>query len=291
MRSSQCKSAANEWVAMGGDESKLGFLAQDAGPGYKGTSEALITCCGGCEIDATTVDLYYWPELDANLSCLSIVGESVRPLDYGATTSIIPERYSDVTITYWGCESTSTVYTTAEITTIGSLTVKMSLMNPWSSSPCVDDDAGSQGMNHSIKVREEYPSVYARSHPLTAPSSVTQENGLPVSTLVSGDFTLWVPSYKMSSWTVPDSTGSTSPSIYANFYSLVAADDCGASTVSSTMLSFSTGELSSIVGGIGDNFDPFNSVLTTRQFDFKDLPCPPQSVMVNICRRCWHAFP
>lgn len=190
MRSSQCKSAANEWVAMGGDESKLGFLAQDAGPGYKGTSEALITCCGGCEIDATTVDLYYWPELDANLSCLSIVGESVRPLDYGATTSIIPERYSDVTITYWGCESTSTVYTTAEITTIGSLTVKMSLMSPWSSSPCVDNDAGSQGMNHSIKVREEYPSVYTRSHPLTAPSSVTQENGFPVSTLVSGDFTL-----------------------------------------------------------------------------------------------------
>ena len=94
----------------------------------------------------------------------------------------------------------------------------------------------------------------------------------------------------MSSWIPADNTGSTSPSIYANFYSLVVADDCGASKVSSTMLSFSTGELSTVVGNIGDNFDPFNGVLTTRRFDFRDLPCPPQSVMVNICRQFWHAF-
>lgn len=203
MRSSQCVSAANEWVAMGGNESKVEFLAQHAEPGYNSTSEVLSTCCGSCSINAQTVDLYYWPEPDANLSCLSIIGESVRPLDYGATTFIVVERYSDYTGLYWGCESTlthpfemegftssTTVYTTAEITTIGSLTVKMSLTSPWSSSPCVNDDAGPQGLNNSIKVREEYASVYARSHSLIVPSSVTQENGLPVSTLVSGDFTL-----------------------------------------------------------------------------------------------------
>ena len=203
MRSPQCISAANEWVAMGGNKSKLEFLAQDAGPGYEGTSKVLSTCCGSCEMNAATVDLYYWPELDANLSCLSIIGESVRPLDYGATSSIIVERYSDHTVLYWGCESTlahpftredytssTTVYTTAEITTIGSLTVKMSLISPWSSSPCVDDNVGPQGLNNSIKAREEYASVYARGHSLIVPSSVTQENGLPVSTVVSGDFTL-----------------------------------------------------------------------------------------------------
>ena len=203
MRSPQCLSAANKWVAMGGNESKLEFLAQDAGPGFKNTSEDLTTCCGICSMNAATVDLYYWPELDANLSCLSIIGQSVRPLDYGATTSLIDAHYSWFTMTYWGCESTlahpfemegytssTTVYTTAEITTIGSLTVKMSLMSPWSSSPCVDNDAGSQGLNISIRVREEYTSVYARSQSLIVPSSVTQENGLPVSTLVSGDFTL-----------------------------------------------------------------------------------------------------
>ena len=94
----------------------------------------------------------------------------------------------------------------------------------------------------------------------------------------------------MSNLIPADNIDSTSPSIYANFYSLVAADNCGVSTVSSTMLSFSAGELSSFVGNIADNFDPFNSVLTTRQFNFGDLPCPPQSVMVNISRQFWHAF-
>ena len=102
------------------------------------------------------MDLYYWPELDADLSCLSIIGESVRPLDYGATTALIPAYYSDYIVIYWGCESTlahpfemegftssTTMYMIAEITTIGSLMVKMSLISPWSSSLCVDDDAGS----------------------------------------------------------------------------------------------------------------------------------------------------
>ena len=94
----------------------------------------------------------------------------------------------------------------------------------------------------------------------------------------------------MSSWIAADKIGSTSPSIYANFYNLHAFDNCGFSTLSSTMLSFSDGELSTVLGNIGDNFDPFHNVLTTRRFDFRDLPCPPQSVMVNMCRQLGHAL-
>ena len=44
------------------------------------------TCCGTCNIEAGNVDVYYWPESNANESCLSIIGNSVNPPDYGATT-------------------------------------------------------------------------------------------------------------------------------------------------------------------------------------------------------------
>lgn len=75
---------------------------------------------------------------------------------------------------------------------------------------------------------------------------------------------------------------STSPSIYANFYNLTMTDNCGGSMMSPMMLSFSPGELSTIVGNLAmTNDGPITTYLTTQQFDFKDLPCPPQSIMVK----------
>lgn len=44
------------------------------------------------------------------------------------------------------------------------------------------------------------------------------------------------------------------------------------------MLTFAPGELSTIEGG-GYNFGGLNQ--STKPFDFRDLPCPPQSVMVS----------
>ena len=76
-------------------------------------------------------------------------------------------------------------------------------------------------------------------------------------------------------------TASTSPSIYANFYGLGLADSCGYSTIESLMLSFSVGELSSIEGNLGMYSDP-RTPHSTKQFNLRDLPCPPQSVMVLI---------
>ncbi|CAD6588434.1 MAG: hypothetical protein ASARMPREDX12_003327 [Alectoria sarmentosa] len=297
MRSPQCVSAANEWTAMTGyqwrsifgfNESKPGWLTENAGgdpndgpgSGDNYSSEVLPSCCGLCDAQAQNVDLYYWPEPDANTSCLSIIGESVRPLDYGATTTIVKGIGGPVTEIYWGCnalESLSiedftgeagtltTAYTTAEIrtaeiTTIGSLTVKISSVSPWSSSPCIKDDAGSQGSNKSIKIRELHASIHTRGHSSIVPSSITEENGLPVSTVISGDFTF------------------TSPSIYANIYGLSASDACGGSIMSPTMLSFSAGELSTIEGFLAYYVGP-GSGQSTKQFDFGDLPCPPQSIM------------
>lgn len=51
------------------------------GPKYGGG-----TCCGVCNIEAGNVDVYYWPVPNANTSCLSIIGNSVNPPDFGATT-------------------------------------------------------------------------------------------------------------------------------------------------------------------------------------------------------------
>jgi len=81
---------------------------------------------------------------------------------------------------------------------------------------------------------------------------------------------------------------STSPSVYANFHSIAANDFCGAlgseATITQTMLTFSPGELSTIAGPLTDPAGPLATAsmsFPTRQFNFADLPCPPQSVMVR----------
>ena len=79
-------------------------------------------------------------------------------------------------------------------------------------------------------------------------------------------------------------TASTSPSIYANFRGMVLGDACGSSTVETLMLSFSSGELSSIEGNFGMysnlEWDGPRPTMKTKPLNFRDLPCPPQSVMV-----------
>ena len=211
MRSQECVAAADEWMAMTGNSWQvifggrrmpdLGAIAQNANSNDNPDSNS-PSCCGTCNVFAQNVDLYYWLEPDANLSCLNIIGKSSNlPLDYGATT------VTDVGSTqlYWGCTTTSTgtimgepgvsttvtsIVTTAAISTIGPLSVKVSSISPWSSAPCNGDDIGSQPSNRSINGLEKRASIYGREHSLFVPSAITQADGLPVSTLVSGDFTL-----------------------------------------------------------------------------------------------------
>ena len=186
MRSPQCVSAADEWIAKTGyswgyyfgtmNESKAEFIKEDGNP----SSVNLPSCCGSCLIYAANVDLFYWPEPDSDTSCLSIIGDTVRPIDYGATTK--------VGMTYWGCTVSTMTFTTAHITTVGSLAVKVSDFSPWSTPICDEDKAESQSLNQSSPI--SYASVHRRAHSLIVPTPTTQVDGLPISTVVSGGFTL-----------------------------------------------------------------------------------------------------
>ena len=213
MRSPSCVSAQDEWKEAGGNPTPTPTIHNSTG--------VKESCCEGCVVGAQNVDIYYWPEPDVDTSCLSIVGHSVNPLTYGATTfgnitywacspkapatSVFPEElaYASSGKYYASSGSFTSVYsiiTTAQIETIGSLTVKVSLLNPWSSSPCTESDTAPQGSNSSngsvgLHVRH---AVQARNHTLLNPSSITQASGSPVSTVVMGNFTLSAPSHTPS---------------------------------------------------------------------------------------------
>lgn len=186
MRSPQCVSAADEWIAKTGyswgyyfgmmNQSKAEFIKE-----YGNSSSVnLPSCCGSCLIYPASVDLFYWPEPDSDTSCLSIIGDTVRPIDYGATTKF--------GMTYWGCTVSTMTLTTAHITTVGSLAVKVSDFSPWSTPMCDEDKAESQSLNQSSP--SSYASVHRRAHSLNLPTPTTQVDGLPISTVVCGGFTL-----------------------------------------------------------------------------------------------------
>jgi hypothetical protein len=80
MRTAECRALEEEFAQLNGSHT----------PYYCGP-----TCCGCGGIYASNVDVYYWPEADANTSCQSIVGNSAFPLTHGAT--------SDASGLYWGC--------------------------------------------------------------------------------------------------------------------------------------------------------------------------------------------
>lgn len=186
MRSPQCVSAADEWIAKTGypwgyyfntmNNSKAEFIKVH---GYS-SSVNLPSCCGSCIINPASVDLFYWPEPDSDTSCLSIIGDTVRPIDYGATTK--------VGMTYWGCTVSTMILTTAHITTAGSLAVKIPHFSPWSTPMCDEDKAESQSLIQSSP--SSYASVHRRAHSLILLTPTTQVDGLPISTVVSGGFTL-----------------------------------------------------------------------------------------------------
>ena len=183
MRSPQCLSSSSEHQVI---------LGQTPAPYTLGT-----TCCDICQIDAQNVDIYYWPDPDANTSCLSILGSGVNPPLYGATSIVTMPVDSpmNTTITYWGCtaqdpSSGLSYITTALLTSRGSVTFKEPILNPWSIPPCVETASALPGVSTPAGSRGLYPSIHARGHSLVLPPNVTQNDGLPASTVVMGTFTL-----------------------------------------------------------------------------------------------------
>ena len=80
--------------------------------------------------------------------------------------------------------------TTAQITAVGSLLVKVPLLNPWSPNPCLETDVPSKGSNISTEIRYKHAQMHERDHTLIIPFCVTSEVHSAVSTAVLGNFTL-----------------------------------------------------------------------------------------------------
>ena len=118
-------------------------------------------CCGACWFAGIVVDLLYWPSEDADTSCLSIIGNSVNPVDKDAITSswIDPSDNKPTSLVVWGCTTMSTasngsiVYgfeNTAAQTTIGTLTFKSDFVNPWDNHvTCVQSSGEITASQHS----------------------------------------------------------------------------------------------------------------------------------------------
>ena len=190
MRSPQCLSDQAVWA------SSMPDLAVD--PKYLPNGDpGAAYCCAKCGISVENVDIYYWPEVDVDTSCLSIIGKSTNPLSYGATTTsneyaLIGRSSSFLSFsTYWGCTGQdSSVTTTAYITQINSLMVKASSYNPWSPPPCPETILPATISNVSVEARGIYAPIHARAQSLIIRPSITQNDGLPASTVVLGNFTL-----------------------------------------------------------------------------------------------------
>lgn len=200
MRTPECATARNVWA----NQEKI---PNEYWTEHTVFPNASSPCCRSCVVWANNVDLYYWPEPDIDTSCLSIIGNSVHPYNFGATTA------GDST--YWACAAKTTVtststwtgssladvytttttislITTAAIEMMANIPVKMPLINPWASSPCTEVDTTPRGSNSSNDSVEKHgqQAIQARGHTLIIPSPITPANTLPISTLVLGNFTL-----------------------------------------------------------------------------------------------------
>ena len=205
MRSPQCQSVLSSI-------SPTSTLASTILTPYALTQTPVGSCCGSDYVDFSVgnVDVFFWPEPDANASCLNVVGTDVLPLQYGATTS--------GSAVYWGCttqawgwntrdfgELTYTdgdtyygrtkaahdygpeTFTTAILTSLNSVTFKSYLTNPWSSQPCPDSSTvpGSAASGTASGA-----GIHARAHPISISPSLRKRNGTRASTVVSGQYTL-----------------------------------------------------------------------------------------------------
>ncbi len=227
-------------------------------------------CCGTCYIYGPNVDVYYWPEPSADTSCLSIIGSDVIPLDAGAQTD-------GAGVVYWAASTNLyDIYvptvTTALITIINGVVVKEAIANPWDAFPSITTTRPVSNMN-----KRNHLSVHPRAfNPLYRRELGTDAN----SSSDTGPNASAIASEITGSIAVSDGFTFTSPSVYVAFYSLSATDMCGlrGNKISSTMLAFAPGELSTVQGHLWSGGVQSQK---TKVFDFADLPCPPYDVMYD----------
>ena len=143
-------------------------------------------------LDGGNVDVYYWPEPDANTACLGVIGDNTNSPFPGATTAVnnIGEPFG-----HWGCtaDSGSSIITTATEFVFGAVTLKKPVVNPWSSQPCIGSAPFPANISSQfIKTQAILPSLQARDHSLVGPQNKTQSGGLLISTVILDNYTLFV---------------------------------------------------------------------------------------------------
>lgn len=201
MRSPQCRSSSAEYKVLHGYASDIHHLGAIDKPPY-------FSCCYVCQLEVYNADVYYFPSPDMDTSCQSIIGDKRLPLENGATYEEVgygPNHLS--TVAYWGCVTwmtTSTPYpviwqntvTLATVATLGSMTTKQHLYNPWlsNSSLCSSYRNISEPPSSLPGYEVQEPIDFAIHKPLKARAhslvGTTGHSGQRESTMVLDGFTL-----------------------------------------------------------------------------------------------------
>ena len=142
-------------------------------------------CCGPCHFVPTIIDLYYWPQPDADTSCLSLIGSSVNAPDYGATTLTNVYGPGDtVTSILWNCVTASSLINgttsfgyleTATLNSVGSITYKQFFDNPWWPPTLCLTTTDHPALSVPSEAGGKQLSVRAHPRALMIPRSVGQE--------------------------------------------------------------------------------------------------------------------
>lgn len=149
---------------------------------------------GVCQFVGGFVDIYYWPDPDADTSCLSIVSATTSLLQ-DATIEAVTSGGNMSMTTYWGCAArrsslNGSYITTAAISTIGNFSYKVSFYNPWSPGPCSGKGKASESSGISLEARGLHASINVRAHSLITPWNSTQTSSLHGGTVTLGSYTL-----------------------------------------------------------------------------------------------------
>ena len=191
---------------------------------------------------------------------------------------------------YWGCtkpltgipgESVQTV-TTASVMVTGSRSWKAYLENPWDSPLCPSTSSvasGSKWLGQGTRSGLANP----RTCPHLSHSCISYwQRWLPCNNSGIGrrNFVSECRASRATLYATTNRLPSTSPSIYAAFSNIGAYDSCGAEVISTTMLSFAPGELSTVVGPryLG------NIAATTLPFDFADLVSEEPNLLMSYSK-------
>ena len=150
---------------------------------------------GVCQFAGGFVDIYYWPEPEADTSCLKIVSKGTPQLLQDATIEAVTSGENTSMTTYWGCAAqqaslNDSYITTAAVSTIGNFSFKVSHYNPWSPGPCSGRASASGSSTTSLEARGLHASLNVRAHSIIAPSNLTHTSGLHGGTVTWGSYTL-----------------------------------------------------------------------------------------------------